>query len=110
MRLSLLIVPLAVMITRKHLHSKEPYSVWTETNTRLVIIFPPAKCCRGGLMWQHVSRGGSTDVASSELTNTQLTCEVFSLLYEQEVPVERPSCASVTSPRKRFPQPTFLLI
>lgn len=41
MRLSLLIVPLAVMITHKHLHSKEPYSVWTETNTRLVIILPP---------------------------------------------------------------------
>lgn len=28
------------MIAHKHLHSKEPYSVWTETNTRLVIIFP----------------------------------------------------------------------
>lgn len=42
MRLSLLIVPLAVMITHKHLHSKEPYSVWTETNTRSVIIAPPA--------------------------------------------------------------------
>lgn len=29
------------MNTRKHLHSKEPYSAWTETKTRLVIIFPP---------------------------------------------------------------------
>lgn len=40
MRLTLLIVPLVVMITHKHLHSKEPYSVRTKTNTRLVIIFP----------------------------------------------------------------------
>lgn len=28
------------MITHKHLHSKEPYSVWMKTNARSVIIFP----------------------------------------------------------------------
>lgn len=40
MRRSLLMVPLVVMITHKHLYSKEPYSVGSETNTRSVIIFP----------------------------------------------------------------------
>lgn len=76
-----LIFPLVVMITHKHLHSKEPYSAWMKTNTT-VIIFPSqiqiaAGSSWGGLIWRHVSKGG-TDVASSELPNSQSTCEVSS--------------------------------
>lgn len=106
MRLSLLIVPLVVMITHKHLHSKEPYSVWTETNTLgdYLSLASIADNHWGGLMWQYVSRG-RTDVASSTLTNTQSTCEVSSLFYEQEVPVGRPSHGSVTSHCKGFLNP-----
>lgn len=70
------------MITHKHLHSKEPYSVWMKTNTCSVIIFPSqiqiaADNNWGGLIRRHVSKGG-TDVASSKLPNSQSTCEVSS--------------------------------
>lgn len=108
MRLTLLIFPLVVMITHKHLHSKEPYSVWTKTNTRSVIILPSQiQSWRQPLRWFNVAThvGGSTDVAASELPDTPSTCEVSSLFHEWEVPVERPSCGSVTSNCKGFLNP-----
>lgn len=82
MRLMSLIFPLVVMITHKHLRSKEPYSVRMKTNTRSLIIFPSqiqiaAGNSWGALIWRHVSKGG-TNVAPSELPKSQLTCEVSS--------------------------------
>lgn len=98
-RLTLLIIPLVVMIRHKHLHSKEPYSVWTKTNTRSVIIFPSqiqivTDTRWGGLIWRHVSNG-SADVASSKLPNTQS-------MHKEEVAVGRSSSGSVTSRCKGF--------
>lgn len=76
-RITLLIIPLVVMIRHKHLHSKEPYSVWTKTNTRSVIIFPSQiqDCHRHPLRWFNMAprvkwrhRCG-TDVVSSPTPN-----------------------------------------